>query len=377
MHQRVVRSSESTEEKAVEDICSKLGDLHQYQVILYFASAKYDFSRLSILLTQKFPSCKVVGTTTSGEITPEGFTKGGLAVSALTCPGTTCSGVIFDNAGKFPYIHKTEIEKAAVVCGIIPNSPVQRKDVFALTFICAMHNAEESVLALLHSILGNDLPVAGGTAGDDGAFKNTFVALNGTVVDDGAVVLFFRTNDPFDIYRENIFRSTGKSINITDADPEKRIILSIDGQNPQRRYAEMLGLTSSQLIQSLDDHPFGRVFGTHMFISSLASFNKDGTINMFSRVLPNTPVEILEVVQPVETAQKTCSRINQKIPNPGAAILVNCLQRTTRFERMNICSRITSLYNSTLHTYCGFTSYGEQINRINSNQTLVTLVIGA
>jgi hypothetical protein len=377
MQQQVVHSSASTAEAAIDEVCSKLGHNTTYQAILFFASTKYDFNHLSQLFSERYPHCQIAGTTTSGEISPDGFTKGGLVVSALSWQGAVCSGVIFDNADQFPYIHKANIEKAAAVCGISPQTTVQNKNVFAITFICAMHNAEESVLALLHSILGNDLPVAGGSAGDDGAFKNTSVSYNGTVVSAGAVVLFFKTSDPFDVYRENIFRSTGKAINITDADPEKRIILSIDGQNPQRRYAEMLGISTAELTRTLDDHPFGRVFGNEIFISSLASFNHDGTINMFSRVLPNTPVEILEFIHPVETAQSTCDRILQKIPHPGAVFLINCLQRTTRFERLNLCGRIKELYDSAFHTYFGFTSYGEQINRINSNQTLVTLVVGA
>ena len=373
MRQQVVTSQAADAQSAVNEICNKLGSASQYNVILYFASAKYDFQLLSTLLKERFPSCEVMGTTSSGEISPEGFTSKTLTVSALSCPNSRVKGVIFDKAGAFPYIHKDEIEGAARSAGLSYNA----RDGFALTFICAMQNGEEAVLALIHTLLGNDLQVAGGTAGDDCAFKATYVAYNGTVVADGAAILFFRTNDKFNIYRENIFRSTKKVINITDADPEKRIILSIDNMNPQKRYCEMLGISSSELIRTLDDHPFGRVFGSHIFISSLASFNPDGTINMFSRVLPNTPVEILEVIDPVTTARATCDRILGSVSNPGATIMVNCLQRTTRFQKMGITQTIRDIYTQNFHTFAGFTSYGEQINRINSNQTLVTLVVGA
>ncbi|CEM61066.1 hypothetical protein TPHV1_140014 [Treponema phagedenis] len=37
---------------------------------------------------------------------------------------------------------------------------------------------------------------------------------------------------------------------------------------------------------------------------------------------------------------------------------------------------MTDLYKKVFPVFCGFSSYGEQIGKINSNQTFVSIVIG-
>ncbi|MCI6799068.1 MAG: hypothetical protein MR970_06375 [Spirochaetia bacterium] len=69
--------------------------------------------------------------------------------------------------------------------------------------------------------------------------------------------------------------------------------------NPRTRYAQLLGIPESKAGDAALTNPFGRVFGGHTFISSIAGFNDDGTINMYSRVLTNSTVEIMELV-PIE-----------------------------------------------------------------------------
>jgi hypothetical protein len=362
MRQKVCRSFASGVENAVKDVCDRLGSAANYDVILFCASTKYDFKKLSELLREKF-SC--------GEISPDGFTDNGLVVTALSCSGSRVKGMIFADADKFLYIHRDEILRTAESCGIGKNS----KDAFALTFICALHNCEENVLAVLHSVLGDELPVAGGSAGDDLKFSETFVSYNGKVVSDGAAILLFRTQDKFEIYRENIFKSTGRIVNVTEADPEKRIIRSIDNQNPLRRYAQIRGATESEVKQNMDFQMLGRVFGEHIFVSSMQAFNPDGTITLYSRILPNTPVEVLDAIDPIQVAQNTCQKIRGKVKNPGFVFMVNCIQRTIRFKNANIDSKLISMYSSAFGTFMGFTSYGEQINRIHSNSTFVILAV--
>ena len=78
------------------------------------------------------------------------------------------SGVIFDDADQFPIIHKPQIEDAARKVGITMHRRGANKDCFALTFINGLCNAEESTLALLNAVIGDDdFVIVGGSAGDD------------------------------------------------------------------------------------------------------------------------------------------------------------------------------------------------------------------
>ncbi|MCR5607102.1 MAG: FIST C-terminal domain-containing protein [Treponema sp.] len=379
MNQEIAFSSRTNTEDAVLDIFNQLrSPAENYKVVIFFASSIYDFDLLSKKIKEHFPSSHVIGTSTSGEISPKGFSKNTLVVTTMSDSMTRISGVLIDDADKFPVIYKKDIEDAASSIGIRFHSKGTNKDCFALTFINGLCNAEEAVLALINSIIDDkEFNIVGGSAGDDLKFKETYVSYNGEVVSHGAVILFFKTSHRFIIKKENIFVPTGKRLKITSVVSQTRTITSINNQNPKRSYATALGLSESEAENSILKYPFGRVFGTEMFISSISSFQQNGNMNMYSRVLPNTEVEVLEPIDPIEEAKKTASEIRNEIKNPGFTLIVNCILRTIGFEKDNMLNPISRVWNQYYPNYCGFSSYGEQINRLNSNQTFVVLVIEA
>lgn len=207
--------------------------------------------------------------------------------------------------------------------------------------------------------------IAGGSAGDDLKFQKTFASYNGTVVSDGAVILFVKTPLPFFIQKENIFKPTGRRTKITQADTRIRKIISLDGMNPRTRYAKLLGIPESKVGDAALTNPFGRVFGGHTSISSIAGFNDDGTINMYSRVLTNSTVEIIELIPIEEKIEDSINTTLKEIPHPKSTIVINCILRTIIFQQQNLCQKICSLYSSHGLNFAGFSSYGEQIGRIN------------
>lgn len=378
MKQEVIFSKQADTQSAVQELLSKLKNPpEKYNAVLFFASSDYDFSLLSDLLHKKFSGAEVIGTTTSGEISREGFTSRTIVLSALSCDKTKFSGVIFDGVDKFPIIHKKELEDAAGRIGIRCADPMSHKNAFAITFVNGLCNAEEALLSFFYAVIKNDdFIIAGGSAGDDLKFKKTFVSCNGKIVSDGAAILFVKTPLPFFIQKENIFKPTGKRTKITQADTYIRKIISLDGMNPRKRYAELLGIPEAKAESAALTNPFGRVFGGHTFISSIAGFNKDGTINMYSRVLPNSKVELMELVPIKEKIEESLDSALKEIPHPGCVLLINCILRTIIFQQQEICDQICRLYGSHGLDFAGFSSYGEQIGRINSNQTLVSIIIG-
>lgn len=378
MKQEVIFSRQADTQSAVQDLLSKLKNPpEKYNAVLFFASSDYDFSLLSDLLHKKFSGAQVIGTTTSGEISKEGFTSRTILLSALSCDKTKFSGVIFDGVDKFPIIHKKELEDAAGRIGIRCADPMSHKNAFAITFVNGLCNAEEALLSFFYAVIKNDdFIIAGGSAGDDLKFKKTFVSCNGKIVSDGAAILFVKTPLPFFIQKENIFKPTGKRTKITQADTYIRKIISLDGMNPRKRYAELLGIPEAKAESAALTNPFGRVFGGHTFISSIAGFNKDGTINMYSRVLPNSKVELMELVPIKEKIEESLDSALKEIPHPGCVLLINCILRTIIFQQQEICDQICRLYGLHGLDFAGFSSYGEQIGRINSNQTLVSIIIG-
>ena len=218
--------------------------------------------------------------------------------------------------------------------------------------------------------------VCGGTAGDDLKFKATYVCANGECSDSGAVLLFVRTTRKFIIYKENIFQKSGKSVRLTDVQHETHIVKSIDGENPRKRYAEVVGISERDVDKALLDHPFGRAFGENIFIASLVGFDNNGILSTYARVIQDSVQEVLDPMDPLKITEETCVRIKKTIPDPSWVILFNCILRTIGFSNKNLQGPVNSIWKNHFPVYSGFSTYGEQYGHMNSNQTLVLLVMG-
>ena len=378
MKQEVVQTSSMEVNRAVSDIISKLSKpVHEYNVVIFFAAAECDFSALAGKMKESFPKAEVLGVSAPGEITPQGFIKQPLVVTALSCSKTSFQGVLIDNVDKFPIIDKSKLEQAALKCGISINSASSHKDAFALTFINGVCNAEEAFLSFFHAVIKNDqFIIAGGSAGDNFEFKKTYISYNGTVATRGAVVLFVKTRCAFAVRKINIFKSTGKRMTITKADMLTRTIYELDGKRAKQYYCKNLGIPESQVDSAILDHPLGRNFNNKLYISSVTSFTPSGAINVFNRVIPNTVVDILEPADALQVLSENIAEIGKNISHFGCVLIIPCLLCTVGFEKHRLCGKIIDLLKSSFPTFCGFSGFGEQFGKLNNNQTIVMVVIG-
>lgn len=377
MRQEVVFTDHPDVELAVDELIKQLkGDRTNYNLVLFFASSNYDFYELSALLKKSFPNSELVGTSTSGEISKNGFTKNSIVLTTMSCEQTEVKGVLIKDTDKYPMIYKKNIIEAMNACGIKENTQNSHKDAFAITFINGLCNAEEAILALLYAVIGNDdFQVIGGSAGDDLKFDTTFVSYNGEVVTNGGVVVFIKTSKKFIIQKENIFKPSGKKVTLTKVDTNNRKLIEINNKAAAVEYSKQVGIAEEKIDEASLMHPIGRTFGSNIFISSIASVNNDKSFNMYCRVMPNTIVDIMELDDVDAIIVNTCKDIKQAIQKPGFVFFINCILRTLQFESMKKCNYLVEAYSNTFDTFCGFSSYGEQINKVNSNQTLVVLAL--
>ncbi len=378
MIQEVVHTKQTDVQKAVDELTGHLAkNGSSYNLILFFAGTDIDFAVLSAALYEAFPNAQVVGTTTSGEISGDGFSSGTVVLNAISDERSSYSAVLVDEANRFPIVFKDKIIAAARKTGINLSQSQIHRDSFAISLICGLKNIEEGFLSMLYSFIEDkEFLVCGGTSGDDLKFNATYVSYNGEISDCGAVIIFVKTNRKFEIYKENIFQKSGKSVRLTDVDHETHIVKSIDGKNPRRRYAEILEIDERGVNDALLSYPFGRTFGDNVFIASLVGFDEAGILTTYARVIQDSVQEILEPMDAVKVTEESCNAIREKIPNPSCVILFNCILRTIMFDKQHLQESINNIWKSYYPVYSGFSTYGEQFGHINSNQTLVTLVMG-
>lgn len=378
MEQEVVITHNSNIDSAINELCSKLKNRpDSYQAAIFLAAINYNFEELSVKIKERFPNTEVIGASTAGEITPEGFTNNSIVLTTMRDANTKTHGVFIEHGSKYPIASKKNIENALSACGIRTNDPMSHKNAFAISFTNGVFNAEESVLSTFYSIIGNDnFPLAGGTAGFTGNEAKTYVSYNGQSTQDGAVMLFVKTPCKFDIRQEDIFNPTGKTFFVNESDVVNRCLKRLNGKPAKTAYAELLGVSEASAESMTFENPFGRFLDGEIHIAALADFTPAKEIHTFARVVPNSTLELMHIGDPLEKAQETCSGIKAAIPYPKFTLMMTCITRTMAFQRMNISNKIISKYNETFPVFAGFSVYGEQKGRIHCNQTLVTIVIG-
>lgn len=378
MEQEVVVSRRPDVKSAVDELCGKLRQRpDSYQAVIFMAAIRYDFPELSREIKERFPNSEVIGTSTAGEVTPDGFANDSVVLTTMRDSSTTVRAVLVEHGSRYPVASRRAIEDSLRNCGIRINDPNSGKDAFALAFINGVFNAEETILSNFYSIIGNDnFPLAGGTAGFTGSEPRTFVSCNGKSTQDGAAFLFVKTRCVFDIRQEDIFNPTGKSVIVSESDVVNRVISKLDGKPAKSVYAEKLGVSESQAEDMTFENPFGRFLNGDIHVAALAGFTPDKKISLFARVVPNSTLEIMHIGDPLEKCEETCREIRGVVRNPKFAVMMTCITRTLAFGRMKISDSIIRKYRETFPTFAGFSAYGEQLGRIHCNQTLVCVVIG-
>ncbi|MBR6913720.1 MAG: FIST C-terminal domain-containing protein [Treponema sp.] len=377
MEQEVVISRKPDVAGAVAELCGKLRrNPDSYQAVIFLAAITYDFALLSEKIKERFPKAEVIGTSTAGEITPDGFTNNSVVLTTMCDSSTKVKGFLVEHGSRYPVSSKARIESAIRECGIRANDANSGKDAFAIAFINGVFNAEESILTNFYSVVKNDyFPLAGGTAGFTGNDAKTFVSYNGKTTQDGAAFLLVKTKCKFDVRQEDIFNPTGKTMLVSEADVVNRTISKFDGKPAKSVYASKLGVSETEAESMTFENPFGRYLNGALHIAALAGFSPDKKISLFARVVPNSTLELMHIGDPLQKCDETCEGIRSAL-HPKFTLLMTCITRTLAFERMRISDKIIQKYKSTFPTFAGFSAYGEQLGRIHCNQTLVSVVIG-
>ena len=360
--------------QAVEDIVQNIHN--NPQLILFFASTVYDFEDVSMKLHESYPNTQVVGVTTTGEIGTTGYAEGTLSVQSYAREFGRCEAVLMRDIVKYPIFDRPKLIAAAKKVGIQPSSKNLAKEGLALVFPVGLKAAEEKMLSVVNSIFEQDgFTIFGGTAGDDAQFVTTKVSVNGEISQEGGATVFIKPNMDFYIQKENIFEGTGKKVKITKANAEKRIVYEMDGRPAAQVYAEKIGTSVSSLNQQFSKHPLGRKFNEDHLIASPFQSKPDGSVEFYCQVYEGA---ILEILQPKDVQfemQQTITRFQNKFEALHGVLGCNCILRKLQFKNEHQTEALNKQLKQ-LPNLSGFSSYGEQYNKSQLNQTLLLIGFG-
>lgn len=343
-------------------------------IIFAFCSTTQNAETVAAALAQKYPGTPIAGCTTAGEHLSGAHHRGSLVVAGLVDSGVTWACEVVRGLAD---VDGADVE--AVVgrlfgsVGFDPDAS-DPDDLFALLFIDGLSRQEERLTALLDSAL-QGVPMAGGSAGDDLAFKRTHV-LNATGAHSDALVLVVGKPEHtrVKVLKHQHFTATDRYLVITKADPDRRRVLEIDGYPAVAAYAAALGLRSDEVTGDVTFlHPVTFRYQGELYVRSIQAVHEDGSLDFYCAIEEGMVLDVGGHEAMAPALSSDLSTLRDDLGRLDFVLGFNCILRALETEGAGESGTIGSAFSSACTAMIGFDTYGEQLHGLHINQTLVAV----
>jgi hypothetical protein len=223
-------------------------------VLLVFAAMRFEHKALLSGINAVAGEVPMVGGTTAGEISPEGFSEGSVVVMAIT------SSMLSFDSGIGLHMSNDEDACARSLITDIFTDAVMEEASSLLVFPNGMGGDGLRVLKGLQDVLGKNFEIVGGYLGDDMRFKHTFQYFNGKVYRDAIVGLLVSLKGDVrtSIGVRSGFESIGNSFYCTSS--EGNVVKEFDNVSALGLYREFLGEERFERLPGICmEYPFGLI----------------------------------------------------------------------------------------------------------------------
>jgi hypothetical protein len=335
--------------------------------LLFFASPSIDPKKISKEIQSAFPSVATFGCSSSGEIVNDKLLDNSLVAMAFS--PEIISDCKIEVLTKLK-TEKNQVNKAFDSFGsYFHESPsnLSPEKYVGLVLIDGLSLQEEKINERIGDL--TNVTFIGGSAGDDLAFKETYVFANGETYTDAAVLALIKSNTRFEFLKTQSFTSTNKKAVFTKVDESIRKVIEINNKPATEAYAELVGVPESKVAESYFSHPVGLVFEDDFFVRSpQRSSGKE--IFFFCSIKEGMELSLLESRDIVKSTQ---TELDNKIKTFGeisALINFNCILRTLELKKKNQMESYGKVFKNI--PTIGFSTYGESyIGHMNQTSTIL------
>lgn len=343
-------------------------------LVWFFCSSLYDRDQIADAMRKAFPDTLVIGCTTAGEITPQGYRTGSITGVSLGCSVARADAILIRNLGTFGLTNMLDAVRALNHRMELAAGPSYAAKTFAALFIDGMSGAEDGVLSALQTIIP-DIPLFGGSAGDDLAFKESFVFAEGEFHSNAAVLAMVNSSLPFKVFKTQHFVASDRKMVITGADPVKRIVTEINAEPAAQEFARIVGLDVTELTPMMfATHPVVVRVGGQDFVRSIQKVNPDGSLSFFCAIDEGLVLSAAKNIDAYDTLESVFAEIEQDIGPPQLILGCECVLRLLEREQLQDKGPMGRLLAG--RNVVGFNTYGEQFHGIHVNQTFTGVAFG-
>lgn len=344
-------------------------------MVFAFTSTDREPAGVAQALKERFPSATFIGSSSAGEYVGGERLSGSLAVAGVYDSPITWA------TRNIPGVAQLSDEQAQLhVAHLFETLGVHREtfipdEYFALLLVDGMSMSEERLCASLADALSG-IPLVGGSAGDDLKFRATTVFSDkGTLAGGAILVLARRGSAEVQVFKHQHFDCTDRLLCVTRADAGTRTVYELDGLPAAYAYAQALGMRVDELTNdTIAAHPLSLMYDGEVYIRSIRSVNFDASLTFYCGIE-------LGLVLDVATRGNLAQALEQSLlglASPETVDLLlgfNCVLRALEAERTGADARVQQCFRKVSRAMIGFATYGEQLNGLHINHSLVALAL--
>ncbi|MFO1119115.1 MAG: nitric oxide-sensing protein NosP [Rhodospirillales bacterium] len=341
---------------------------------IFFASTDYDLPALERELRGRFAGTALIGCTSAGELTPAGYSSGGIVGFSLSRPDFVTVSATIENLRQFSIAEGNAIVRSMRhqldqdAGGLLPDNT------FAFLLIDGLCKCEEVVLSAISSALG-DIPLFGGSSGGGLTFQGSYVFDRGRFRAESAVLVMVRTRAPFRLFTADHFVNSATRMVVTEADPVTRIVTEINAEPAGREYARLLGLAVDKLTPMIfATHPVVVKVGGRYYTRSIQKVNDDESLTFFCAIDRGVVLTLARATDLLSSATALFDELNVAIGPPQLVIGCECILRALELEEKQQKAEAGRLLAA--NNVIGFSTFGEQFQAMHVNQTFTGAAIG-
>ncbi len=345
--------------------------------IFVFHSTEQDAEAVAQALAKRFPGVPSAGCTTSGEHLNGSHYNKSLVMSGIWSPEIRWQATVLDQLSTLDEQRARSTVDSLFQSFGLDRDHLNPEKQFCLTFIDGLSMKEEVVSALIADAL-EGIPLLGGSAGDDLKFKETRVMVNGKTYTGAAALIIGDSRDGFQIIKHQHFIKTPKQLVVTQVDTAHRRVYELDGLPALEAYAAALGLPVTEVTADVAFvNPLLFRVNNELYIRSVQKIESDGSIVFFCGVEEGMVLEIgdhLDMGHALSNDLQTMQ--DSKQPAAELFLACNCILRALEAAKDNKFNVLGQSMQKISKNVIGFDTYGEQLNGLHINQTLVGIALG-
>ncbi|MBP7214135.1 MAG: FIST C-terminal domain-containing protein [Candidatus Kapabacteria bacterium] len=356
--------------KAINELLNQISQ-DRNDLMMFFISPNYYLQTIEQSLNH-IQTKNIVGVTTAGEISNDGLVVN--SITGFSLKSDYLAFHIYDiNDLETFSIKDSQRVAREIIHNLKFNTYLNPRKIFGILLIDGLSAKEEQIVSVLANTF-NNIPIVGGSAGDNLNFIKTHIYLNYLFKSNRAAFIIVESELPFEIIKTHHFVPTNKILKITKAKPSARLVYEINDEPAAIYYSKLINVPKEELAPKyFSKNPLIENYYGDWYIREILQANADDSLRFACVVEENRFYNLGKPGNIIKNLDDKFREVERKIGRIDFLLGFDCSFRRVEIEG----SQSEEEYNNVLKKYnvVGFSTYGEQCNSLHMNHTFTGVAI--